>query len=321
MKGTKRMLAFAAAAAVLLLSLLACAPKLPEDVIAIAPNTPDPGLVPAVTRDPERPIAPFPAAYYPIPAVREVLSELPSDLPSEGPFEWPEAQASYEPLFTPEPGPVQDESRIIYLTFDDGPCEYTHQVLDILDRFGAKATFFTVGYFVDRYPEYAAEIMQRGSLIACHTYSHDFTKCYKSADAFVSEVHQWERAVRNACGHLPARVCVRFPGGSKTRPAQPIRQRLFSLLRSNGYRWFDWNSGNNDKWPEGNTGHLPNREYLMDSYRESIGWFDKKPGSHVIFLSHDTEPDTVAMLPDMLRDLVNRGYVFRTLDQHPDWNN
>ena len=42
--------------------------------------------------------------------------------------------------------------RDIYLSFDDGPCENTLRVLDILDSYNAKATFFTVGFFVDRYP-------------------------------------------------------------------------------------------------------------------------------------------------------------------------
>ena len=77
--------------------------------------------------------------------------------------------------------------RDIYLTFDDGPCANTLDVLDILDSYNAKATFFTVGFFVQRYPDYAAEIVNRGNVIACHSYTHDVNQCYASADAFMNE--------------------------------------------------------------------------------------------------------------------------------------
>ena len=53
----------------------------------------------------------------------------------------------------PSSQPNTGGAKYIYLTFDDGPCENTYRVLDILDRYNVKATFFTVGYFVDRRPE------------------------------------------------------------------------------------------------------------------------------------------------------------------------
>jgi len=61
----------------------------------------------------------------------------------------------------------------IYLTFDDGPIpEVTPWVLDILDFYGIKATFFCVGENVWRYPEIYQEILRRGHRTGNHTYNH-----------------------------------------------------------------------------------------------------------------------------------------------------
>ena len=61
----------------------------------------------------------------------------------------------------------------VYLTFDDGPCpEVTPWVLDTLDKYGAKATFFCIGKNVELYPELFKEILRRGHSVGNHTYSH-----------------------------------------------------------------------------------------------------------------------------------------------------
>jgi peptidoglycan-N-acetylglucosamine deacetylase len=64
-------------------------------------------------------------------------------------------------------------SKVIYLTFDDGPVpEVTPQILDILDNFQWKATFFCVGENVKRYPELYCEILRRGHKTGNHTFNH-----------------------------------------------------------------------------------------------------------------------------------------------------
>ncbi|MDE6160057.1 MAG: polysaccharide deacetylase family protein [Muribaculaceae bacterium] len=63
--------------------------------------------------------------------------------------------------------------RVVYLTFDDGPIpEVTPWVLDILDRYGVKATFFMVGDNVRRHPELLAEVRRRGHSVGNHTMHH-----------------------------------------------------------------------------------------------------------------------------------------------------
>lgn len=63
--------------------------------------------------------------------------------------------------------------KVIYITFDDGPTpEITDKVLDILDNFSAKATFFCLGRNVDRHRELYNKILSRGHKTGNHTYSH-----------------------------------------------------------------------------------------------------------------------------------------------------
>lgn len=67
----------------------------------------------------------------------------------------------------------KSSSKVVYLTFDDGPVpEMTPQVLDILDTYGVKATFFCVGENVAKYPELYAEVIRRGHRAGNHTYNH-----------------------------------------------------------------------------------------------------------------------------------------------------
>ncbi len=212
-------------------------------------------------------------------------------------------------------------TRTIYLTFDDGPGKYTYDVLEILDKCGVKATFFTIGYYVDRYPDQAKAIVDHGNLIACHSYTHEYDQCYASVDAFMDEVEQWKQAVQNATGTVPDRICIRFPGRSTTPNAKNVAAGIKSQIILKGYRWFDWNAANNDKYPKGNTKGLSQKDYFLDSYKQSMGWYDNDDSATVIFITHETEKTTVETLEYMIKDALERGYTFKTLDHHPEWSN
>jgi len=66
----------------------------------------------------------------------------------------------------------QRTARRVALTFDDGPHELTRAYLDVLDQFGARATFFVVGIGCDERPGDLAEIVRRGHEVGGHGYSH-----------------------------------------------------------------------------------------------------------------------------------------------------
>ena len=68
---------------------------------------------------------------------------------------------------------IHKRDHTVYLTFDDGPIpDVTPWVLDTLDRYGIKATFFMVGENVERHPELLEEVRRRGHSVGNHTMSH-----------------------------------------------------------------------------------------------------------------------------------------------------
>lgn len=68
---------------------------------------------------------------------------------------------------------LPEAGRVVYLTFDDGPTpEITEWVLDTLDKFEAKATFFCLGKNVEQHPDIFQKVLDRGHAVGNHSYSH-----------------------------------------------------------------------------------------------------------------------------------------------------
>ena len=90
---------------------------------------------------------------------------------------------------------INPAEKVIYLTFDDGPnSRVTPLVLDILDRFEVKATFFCVGENVSRFPDVFDEVKRRGHTVGNHTFNHlksfeystdDYVRNVKKASEFI----------------------------------------------------------------------------------------------------------------------------------------
>lgn len=79
----------------------------------------------------------------------------------------------YRAMFTKAHWRINKEEKVVYLTFDDGPIpEVTPWVLDTLDKFSIKATFFCVGDNVRKYPEIFEEVKRRGHRVGNHTFNH-----------------------------------------------------------------------------------------------------------------------------------------------------
>lgn len=111
----------------------------------------------------------------------------------------------------------------VYLTFDDGPIpEVTPKVLEILDRYGVKATFFMVGENIDKHPEIYEQVVKAGHAIGNHTYNHlKGWRCSYSA------------YMANAAKFPKATSLFRPPYGKAT-----LRQRR--ALHRIGYRLIYW---------------------------------------------------------------------------------
>ena len=108
-----------------------------------------------------------------------------------------------------------EESRKVYLTFDDGPSENTSKILDILKERNIKATFFVVGFDDDASRELYQRIVAEGHTLGMHSYSHKYDMIYASMDAFKEDMSQLQSYLEEVTGVTPK--IMRFPGGSSNQ--------------------------------------------------------------------------------------------------------
>ena len=212
--------------------------------------------------------------------------------------------------------------KIVYLTFDDGPTQdNTDAILDMLDDYGIKATFFVEGYDVHRFPEKMKETYRRGHLIGCHSYSHQYENIYSSTDDFLSEIEQYEDALKSAIGneafHSMPKV-LRFPGGTNNYllgTAEALE--YISAIRGEGYGVYDWTALTNDADDRYRLEGESDSEYFVRSLREGLESAKNKQ-QHLIVLMHDKMTMRDA-LGDVLDYLVSEGYYFDTIDNCPEY--
>jgi peptidoglycan/xylan/chitin deacetylase (PgdA/CDA1 family) len=125
----------------------------------------------------------------------------------------------------------------IAITFDDGPSESTPELLELLQRFNARATFFQVGANVRRLPEVSRAVAAAGHEIGNHTYSHPLLPL-KSPAFLYSEIRDAQSAIEEAAGVVP--VLFRAPFGVRWFGLRGA-QRHFGLT---GVMWtvigLDW---------------------------------------------------------------------------------
>ncbi len=114
------------------------------------------------------------------------------------------------PLPTIPTRPTAEPGDVVYLTIDDGPHPvYTPQILDVLARHNARATFFVVGYLAERYPAIVERIVAEGHTVANHTWLHeDLTTL--SREAFDQTISRTQEILGEH-----AAPCVRPPYGAR----------------------------------------------------------------------------------------------------------
>lgn len=98
---------------------------------------------------------------------------------------------------------VEPSSKVVYLTFDDGPIpECTPQVLDILAQYGVKASFFMVGENAERYPDLLARVRAEGHAIGNHTYHH-MHGCQETAEYYVADAQHGAEVLKTSLFRPP----------------------------------------------------------------------------------------------------------------------
>ena len=137
-------------------------------------------------------------------------------------------RSSKEPLVPPE----------LALTFDDGPDpDLTPRVLDLLDRFDARATFFLIGKNAQKHPELVAEIAARGHAVANHTWSHSSLFSVRGPIAIERELASTQKVIFDALGAEPR--YFRAPAGFRSPWLEPMLVRAGLHLVSWSRRGYD----------------------------------------------------------------------------------
>lgn len=185
------------------------------------------------------------------------------------------------------------DARAVYLTFDDGPDPiHTNQILDLLARYNAKATFFVLGNNVDAYPGVVQRMVAEGHAVGNHTYYHEALPRH-TAEEVIQTLSATNNAIARATGRTTS--CMRPPYGS-------LDQTTYELVQSQGYRVSMWEVDSDD-WK------------LSDGYTIAAGILrDTNLGNRV--LMHDgpsNRAPTVAALESVLQVLSNRGVQFQAL--------
>lgn len=113
--------------------------------------------------------------------------------------------------------------KIIYLTFDDGPIpEVTPLVLDLLDEYGWKATFFCVGENVKKYPELYDEILKRGHKTGNHTYNH--------LKGYSTSIEKYAENVRKASEYIDSTLFRPPYGRIRHRQKKELQQEYEIIM-------------------------------------------------------------------------------------------
>lgn len=210
----------------------------------------------------------------------------------------------------------KSKAEVVYLTFDDGPTrDNTYEILDKLQNYGIKASFFVEGADVDRYPERMETTFARGHVIACHSYSHQLDVIYSSTDEFIKEVRKYEQAMIDAIGEenfASIKKIIRFPGGTNNAKLNKEKAlEYIAKVREIGYSVYDWTVLTGDA--EGASDAATFISNLSSGLEKA-----KSRGLDLIILMHD-KWSTNEALNDILDYLVSEGYYFDTIDNCPEY--
>lgn len=185
-----------------------------------------------------------------------------------------------------------EKEKIIAITFDDGPTPYTEQVLDLLDKYNAKATFFCIGKQIEAYPEIFKKVLERGHTVGNHTYSHLPSLGLSTKNQWLEELNVTNNLIEQNSG-LKANY-FRPPYGVTT-------PNLAKALKATGHNVIGWNIRSLDAV-------IKSEQKILNRIITRL-----KPGS--IILLHDTSQKSVNVLEQLLVLLQQHNYKAVTVNR------
>lgn len=191
---------------------------------------------------------------------------------------------------------------VIYLTFDDGPGQYTQQLLEVLEKYDVKATFFMVNTNYSKKTETMQQIVSAGHAIGIHSMTHQWS-IYDTEEAFLADLYGMQKIIYDATGVTTK--LMRFPGGSSNSQAPAgMMNALTRKVTALGFTYFDWNVDSNDAGGTNTTGGV---------YENVINQIDGKTSA--VVLQHDIKSYSVEAVEKIIRWGLANGYTFLPLSE------
>lgn len=180
---------------------------------------------------------------------------------------------------------VKTNKKVVAITFDDGPSSYTKEVLDLLEKYNAKASFFCVGKNVAQEPELLKLIIEKGHLVGNHTYSHSKDIGFSWTKTVKAEIEKTDEVIEKY-------------GGAKPRYYRPpfgvTNPRISRALNKTQHEVIGWNIRSLDTF-------IHDESKIYNRIIRQI-----HPGS--IILLHDTSERSVKVLERLLIYLDSNNY-------------
>lgn len=183
---------------------------------------------------------------------------------------------------------IDPDNKVIALTFDDGPSKYTNEIIDILKKNNAVATFFVVGNRLSFYEDTLKNMLNTGNEIGNHSYSHKWLNRL-SKDEFILEINNTQNEVKRITGYTPKIFRPTYGGYSDKLKSYTDLTFVLWDVDSN-----DWKVKNADK--------------IYDNITKNA--FD---GS--IVLMHDNHRYAAESLDKVIKKLKEEGYSFVTVSE------
>ena len=211
----------------------------------------------------------------------------------------------YPELYADPPTEFVTKENVVYLTFDDGPSQRTLEILDILDTYDIKATFFISGGYGEEAAKIMKKVSDRGHTLAIHSISHKYDEVYESVESWLEDFNNTFMCVYEATGVKPQ--LYRFPGGSVNNYNRLIVDQIIAECTRRGFVYHDWNVSGEDATKNASWSSI---------YDNVISGIHNSSSSRAIVLLHDNadKSNTVNTLDDIINELLDDGYTFEALD-------
>ncbi len=198
---------------------------------------------------------------------------------------------------------IPKNGKIVYITFDDGPGPYTDDILNILDKYNVKVTFFVTHQF-SNYEYLLKKEYEKGHSVAVHTYSHNYGNVYSSVESYIEDFNNMNDIIYTQTGTYSK--LFRFPGGSSntiSRFNKGIMTDLTKKMTELGYIYFDWNIDSMDT-------STKDPETIAQNVINEI-----QKREHSVVLMHDIKKANIESIEKIIKYGLENGYTFLPLDE------